>query len=277
MSYASVPATSLYYTPESGWERGVEKGARFVSDYFPHIQASTAALYTKGPAHVKIQAGAKAGVDAIIFQFLVKKMAKFQRWLQEKSPWLAEQTNKHPIMAGLLGGGLSYGVAEFGAGWGTKKLFGLLGGRESQWIQSGLNAMRRHAIGRKVLQAGSTVNKFMNKRVVKLGLLGAFVALFVGVFAKAIKDRVRFKRQYKQARQQYTKHDVDPLTLRAAILMHQRFAQSEKPMIGVPDKTRKLAYAQSDQNPFAMSLAPEIQWLQQPVKSNTPNVLAPTA
>lgn len=275
MSYSSVPATSMYYAPESTWEKGVEKGGRFINDYFPHIQASTAALYTKGPAHVKIRAGAQAGVDAIIFQFLVRKMAQFQRWLQQKSPWLAEQTNKHPILSGLLGGGLTYGVAELGSGWGTKKIFGLFQGRETGWIKSGLDGMRRNSIGRGVLDAFGAVDKFMNKRAVKLGLGAAFIGLFVGVFAKAIKDRRRFKREYKQARQQYTRQDVDPLTLRMAILMHQRFALQQQKALSQhslsafkkPEASEAVTAATV--NPFALdpalalALAPEIQFLQE--------------
>lgn len=265
---SSVPVTSMYYAPEAGWERAVEGGNRFVSNYFPHIQASTAALYTRGPAEYKLRAGAKAGAEAIVFQFLVRKMTQFNLWLQEKSPWLAERVNKNPIISGILMFGTTYFGAEYGSVYAVKKGSQLLTrffgqNFDLKLFRNGIEAMKRNRIGRGILKGASAFNKFMTKPAVMIGLGVAVTALLVGTFAKAVKDRMRFKREYKQARQQYTRKQVDPLTLRAAILLHQRMAQQGGVLAQVEPELVIEPQTAKQPNPFAVMLGPEIEYLKQ--------------
>lgn len=263
-AYGPTPYVHNIYAPESRWEQGVVGGGRAFDRYFPLIQAGTAGFYTKGPAHHKVRNGVRAGIDAMIFQYLIKKMDQANHWLKEKSPWYAEVSNKHPLLTSVVTGVAGFVAAVTGSSFLTGGLFNLLGGREVGWIQNGLALMEKNTLGKALMTGVSKLNGFMNLPAVKGSLAGALGLLLVGSIVKSVKDKGRFKREYKQARQQYPRKAVDPNTLRAAIMMHQQLSvanewpsprQSVKPTV-------KHQTALPSPQPL-MELGPELDWIRQ--------------
>jgi len=204
-----VHSAPISYVAPNAWERPAD----WYGNHFVATNAAIGTLLTPGSVGNKLQAGARSGVEAAIFQKVARWMGKQQKKFYLNHPGYAKWANENPIVSSLVNGAVIFipgAIAMTLGGLGFSKLFNLIRGDRA------LEALDNS-------RAGSKLNRFFSSpgmQKARIGLTWAitigFPLYFIGLGVKRLVDSAKYKREYNEAKVAHPEMDTYDLRNLAA-------------------------------------------------------------
>ncbi|MDH4378652.1 MAG: hypothetical protein QE263_01930 [Vampirovibrionales bacterium] len=193
---------------------GVIRTTSHPAVYYPFITALDSVADSKNGAY---QAGSVSNslVKSYAYRQSVIQLAKAENSFLKNHPWALEWVNNHPWLGGAVMSALVIGPSMLlseGAGIFAKPVAKKV--ETFAWQH-----LKGTAVGSVLQQLWKGVLKVFGNVYVMGGLLAVLIGALVVRMIRSTREAIQFKRSYQQARQKYDVKQVDPLTLRYAVMM----------------------------------------------------------
>jgi hypothetical protein len=163
------------------------------------------------------QAGSASSslVKSYAYRQSVIQLAKAENSFLKNHPWALEWVNNHPWLGGAVMSALVIGpsmVLSEGAGFFAKPVAKKV--ETFAWQH-----LKGTAAGSGLQQLWKGVYKVFGNVYVLSGIFALVMGALIVRIIRSTREAMQFKRSYQQARQKYDVKQVDPLTLRYAVMM----------------------------------------------------------
>jgi hypothetical protein len=193
--------------------------AQAYANAIPYTSAVTTALWTPGTRVDKLTAGTGSLTYWLGFQQTYKLYNHALERFYEKHPRFAEQVNQHPILLGIPLAVVGMILGDLVGGIGQSVILNALA---HPFAREKMHDALHSEPGNAAAEVLKPVEKFANKLMVKMGIIGAGLAFSAYLLVKLVSDLSGFGRDYQKARKETPYNQMSPYDLGGQVLWERQ-------------------------------------------------------